>query len=62
MDETRGYFGEMSDKEKIHMISIMCGKQNKTKQTHKREPDHKYREHTGCCRTGGGRGEREWEV
>ena len=51
---------EVSQKEKYHMISLICGIQNRTQMnlSMKRKWTHGHREQTGGCHGGGGWGER----
>ena len=44
---------EMSDKDKYHMVSLIRGKQNKTKQTQLKQT-HRHRDQRGGYQKGGG--------
>ena len=50
MDKPKRYYGEISDKNKNHMVALICG-MLKTKQI-KQNQTPKYREHTGGYRNG----------
>ena len=58
MDATRDYHTKWSQKEKYHMISLICGIQNRTQMnlSMKQKQNHGHWEQTGGCQGGGGGG------